>query len=105
MPRQEQGASAPRLGPYLWPGRDFPNVMLPDPQSILSAFDQPLFASHEKPCSRPHRRVFFFRSVKPVIRSRNYVGATFAIERATNVLAAAAQRFDVELPPDVRLSW
>jgi hypothetical protein len=43
--------------------------------------------------------------VKPVIGSRNYVGATFAIEKATNVLAAAAQRFDVELPPDVRLSW
>jgi len=34
-----------------------------------------------------------------------YLGATFAIEKATNVLAAAAQRFDVELPPDVRLSW
>ena len=44
----------PLLGPYLWPGRDFSNVMSPDP---------------------------------------------------TNVLAAAAQRFVVELPPDVRLTW
>jgi hypothetical protein len=34
-----------------------------------------------------------------------YLGATFAIEKATNVLAAAEQRFDVDLPPDVRLSW
>jgi hypothetical protein len=54
-----------------------------------------LFASHEKPYSRPHRRVFFPRSGKAVIESRNYVGATFAIEKVTTVLAAAAQRFDV----------